>query len=75
MPPSLTFSDNYLLLGRWRKSVSTFNRSLAFEEIKESEVKLEELLPVRHLSISSVSTTAQPVHQVVKVSGSITISF
>jgi hypothetical protein len=55
--------------------VSTFTRSLAFEEIKESEVKLEELLPVRHLSISSVSTSTQPVNQVVKVSGTITISF
>jgi len=55
--------------------VSTFDRSLAFEEIGEPEVPLVDLLPVRHLSISNVSTDTQLVHQVVKVSGNITVSF
>lgn len=55
--------------------MSTLNRSLALEEIKEPENDFVDLLPVRHLSISNASTDAQPVCQVVRVSGNITISF
>lgn len=55
--------------------MSTLNRSLAFEEIQETQELLEDLLPMRHLSISNASTDAQPVYQVVKVSGNITVSF
>jgi hypothetical protein len=55
--------------------VSTFNRSLALEEIKESTIQIDDLLPVRHLSISNASTDLQPACRVVKVSGNITVSF
>lgn len=55
--------------------MSYYNRSLALEDVQETEVKLEELLPVRHLTLSDVSTETQPVKQVVKVCGSITVSF
>jgi len=55
--------------------VSKLSRSLALEEIKESDRDLDDLLLVRHLSISNVSTEPQPACQVVKVSGNITVSF
>jgi hypothetical protein len=55
--------------------VSTHNRSLAFEEIKEPEDNIFDLLSMRHLYISNASTDAQPASQVVKVSGNITVSF
>lgn len=55
--------------------VSTINRSLALEEINGSAQDLEELLHLRNLSISNVSTEDQPACQVVKVGGSITVSF
>jgi hypothetical protein len=55
--------------------VSTLNRSLVLEEIKESVIDLDDLFSLRHLSISNHSTDAQTAHQVVKVSGNITVSF
>ena len=55
--------------------MSLVNRSLALEEIKESDRDLDDLLLVRHLSISNAATESQPACQVVKVSGSITVSF
>jgi hypothetical protein len=55
--------------------VSTCNRSLAFEEIREPENHLVDLLPLRHLSISNASADVQLASQVVKVSGNITVSF
>ena len=57
------------------KPVSTYNRSFAYEEIKEPENQLVDLLPLRHLSISNASTDVQSASQVVKVSGNITVSF
>ncbi len=55
--------------------MSILNCTLAFEEIKEPEDKVLDLLSMRHLSISNNSTDAQPTHQVVKVRGNITVSF
>lgn len=55
--------------------MSLLNRSLALEEIERSDNGLEEMLLARHLSISNASTEAQPACQVVKVSGTITVSF
>jgi len=55
--------------------VSTYKSSLACEEIRDTEEHLLSLLPLRYLSISDVSAEAQPVLQVVKVSGNITVSF
>lgn len=55
--------------------MSTYNRALACEEIRESEKDFAEFLPVRYLSISSVSTDTQTANQVVMVSGNITVSF
>ena len=55
--------------------VSSFNRSLALEENEGSVQDLDALLHLRHLSISNGSTEAQPACQVVKVSGTITVSF
>jgi hypothetical protein len=55
--------------------VSKFKRSLALEDVKETEMELEVYDPVRHLSISNVDADIQPLNQVVKVSGSITVSF
>ncbi len=56
--------------------MSNITHSLALE-IKESELKLEELRPSRHLSISSVALDRplQLGSLVVKVTGSITVSF
>ncbi len=51
------------------------NRSLALEETKQVENQFVDLIPVRHLSISNASTDTQPICQVVKVSGNITVSF
>lgn len=59
-----------------KKTVSKYNRSLAFEEIREpAEDYLVDLLPMQHLSISNASTDLKPATQVVKVSGNITVSF
>lgn len=55
--------------------MSTCNRSLAVEEMDEPVEKLVDLLPLRYLSLSNPSPDFQPVNQVVKVSGSITVSF
>jgi len=55
--------------------VSTCNRSVTYEEIEESEENFIDLLPMRHLYISNASMDLQPANQVVRVSGSITISF
>ena len=55
--------------------MSLCNRSLAFEEIRESEEHIVDLLPMQHLSISNASTDFRPATQVVKVSGNITVSF
>lgn len=55
--------------------LSTLNRSFALEEIKESDTDLVDLLPERHLSISNLSTDESSLIQVVKVSGTITVSF
>jgi hypothetical protein len=55
--------------------VSTFNSSLAFEEINDPEEDFIDLIPMRHLSVSNASTDAQSHYQVVKVSGNITVSF
>jgi hypothetical protein len=55
--------------------VSILNSSLAFEEIRDPEDAFVDLLPMRYLSISNASTDVQPVNQVVKVSGNITVSF
>lgn len=51
------------------------NRSLALGEIKESHDSFIDLLPEQYLSISNLLMTAQPACQVVKVSGTITVSF
>ncbi len=52
------------------------NSSLALEEMNERvETELDLLVQARHLSISSASAEVQPLFRVVKVSGSITISF
>lgn len=61
--------------GRWRITVSILNRSLAYEEVRESENDLVDLLLMQHLSISNASTDVQPASQVVIVSGNITVSF
>lgn len=55
--------------------MSTLNSALAFEEIRDPEDNIVDLLPMRHLSISNASTDVQPANQVVKVSGNITVSF
>lgn len=54
--------------------MSILDRSLALGEIKGSVDPLIDLLPVQYLSIN-LSTPAQPVCQVVKVSGNIAVSF
>lgn len=58
------------------KNVSHSNSSLALE-VKEEVIEPEFDLFIRaqHLSISGVSTGQQQANQVVKVSGSITVSF
>lgn len=55
--------------------MSNLNSSLALEETKETTFKCEVQLPVRHLSIRNASTPPQLACQVVKVSGSVTVSF
>lgn len=45
------------------------------EEIREPVEELVDLLPLRYLSLSNASADFQPVNQVVKISGNITISF
>jgi hypothetical protein len=55
--------------------VSLVNCSLVLEEIKDLENHLIDVFPERYLSISNSSVDAQPVCQVVKISGSITVSF
>lgn len=55
--------------------MSKCNRSLAVEEINQPVEECVDLLPLRYLSLSNASTDIQPVNQVVKVSGNITISF
>lgn len=55
--------------------MSIANRSLALEEIKKSEIDIEDLLLGRHLSVSNTAPDAQPVCHVVKIKGSITVSF
>lgn len=55
--------------------MSNYNRSLALEEMKESEVELGGYLPAKHLNLSNESTEAQLEHRVVKVCGTITVSF
>jgi hypothetical protein len=59
--------------GRWRIIVSTYNRSLALEEIEQTYVELDELLEMRHVSIGRCATEEQS--QAVKISGTITVSF
>ncbi|WP_158383154.1 hypothetical protein [Candidatus Protochlamydia sp. R18] len=58
--------------------MSNYNSSLALEDVHEyarvdSELNL--LVPTRHLSIGTNSADTQPLYQVVKVSGTITVSF
>lgn len=55
--------------------MSILNRSLALEEVSETQCDIEDLLQVRHLSISNASTEPQHACHVVKVSGSVTVSF
>lgn len=55
--------------------VSTYNRSLVLEEIKETENLFLDLLPLRRQQTSHVSHEIEPAVKVVKVSGSITVSF
>ena len=55
--------------------MSILNSSLALEEFQVSNTELKDLDLVRHLSIRNVSTESQPVYQVVKVKGTITVSF
>lgn len=56
--------------------MSTYNCSLAFEEIREPGANhLVDLLPMQHLSISNAPTDLKPATQVIKVSGNITVSF
>ena len=55
--------------------MSKLSRSLVLEELHEQNFVLEELLPGRHLSISSVEVEEQQIKEVVKISGSITVSF
>lgn len=57
------------------KTVSKYNSALAYQEIRETEHDLPDLLPMRHLFLSDVSTDQQPIICVVKVSGTITVSF
>lgn len=57
------------------KIVSICHRALILEEIGKSEDHFVDLFPLRHLSLSNASTDRQPVIQVVKVSGTVTISF
>lgn len=56
-------------------AVSIHNSSLALDEIQVSNSDLVDLHLVRHLSIRNASTESQPACQVVKVSGTITVSF
>lgn len=69
------FFEITTLEGRWRRTVSMLNRLPVLEEIQEFENKIVDLLPVRYLSIHNTATQAQPVCQVVKVCGTITVSF
>jgi hypothetical protein len=55
--------------------VSKLNRSLVLENLQEQNIALEELFPGRHLSISSVEVEEQMITEIVKISGSITVSF
>jgi hypothetical protein len=56
--------------------VGNFNRSLALEEVTEVKIETDQLLPMRNLSISDLSTTKmQHTYQIVQVSGHITVSF
>jgi len=55
--------------------VSTLNSSLALEEMTESQSDMESLLQVRHLSISNALPEQEHACHVVKVSGSVTVSF
>ncbi len=55
--------------------MSKLKRSLALQDVKEPEMELEVYDPVRLLSISNVIADSQPVNQVIKISGSITVSF
>lgn len=54
--------------------MSNKNRLLVLEEIKTTHTSFDRKLPVRHLTINHSSAT-QAMKQVVKVTGSITISF
>ena len=51
------------------------DRSLVCEEIAEQETDLAVFLQMRHLFTGNASADPQPVSQVVKVSGNITVSF
>lgn len=55
--------------------MSTINRSLILEEIKESNTDFDDLFSLQYLSISNHSTDEQTAHQVVNVTGNITVSF
>jgi hypothetical protein len=56
--------------------VSNFNSSLALEhEQVRVERELDLLLPTRHHSKGTVTADVKPLYQVVKVSGTVTVSF
>lgn len=57
------------------KPVSTYTIARALEEIKDTENQFLDLLPMRHLSLSNISSDLQPASHVVVVSGNITVSF
>ena len=65
------------------KAVSNLTSSLVFEELKEQEDPHHfyverlpsHLVKPRHLSISNAVIDIQPVRQVIKVNGTITVSF
>lgn len=55
--------------------MSTVNRSLAWEMAAPSKVNREESSHARHRSIRPSSTDRQSPYQVIKVRGSLTVSF
>ncbi len=55
--------------------MSNYYRSAACEEIKDKQGPYIDLLPMLHLSISNASADTQITPSVIKVSGTITVSF
>ena len=55
--------------------MSTYNSSLVCEEIEGSKETLIDLLPIRYRSIGNALADLQQANKVVKVSGSVIVSF